>query len=63
MDSDVREYFLLDGSRKRVERTHVNPEEFAKDLAWKRLRHRAGICESEGEVTAKTRALILPRLD
>jgi hypothetical protein len=32
MDSDLGEYFVLDGSRNRVERTHVNPEEFAKDL-------------------------------
>jgi len=32
MDSDLGEYFVLDVSRNRVERTHVNPEEFAKDL-------------------------------
>ena len=42
LDRDVGKWFLVDGSRNRVERTHVNPEEFAKELGvlqpWERVR-------------------------
>ena len=32
LDHDVGTWFLVDGSRNCVERTHVDPEEFAKEL-------------------------------
>jgi hypothetical protein len=32
LDRDVGKWFLVDGRRNRVERTHIDPEEFAKDL-------------------------------
>ena len=44
LDRDVGKWFLVDGSRNRVERTHVNQEEFAKELGvvkpWEEVRER-----------------------
>ena len=42
LDRDVGKWFLVDGSRNRVERTHVDPEKFAKELGvlrpWEKVR-------------------------
>ena len=42
LDREVGKWFLVDGSRNRVERTHVNPEQFAKELGvlqpWEHVR-------------------------
>ena len=42
LDRDVGKWFLVDGRRNSVERTHVDPEELAKELGvlkpWERVR-------------------------